>query len=173
MIDYLIREESPRDFQAIYHLVQTAFQTANVKDGAEQDFVDRLRASENYLPELALVAACGDTLIGHIMLTRAEFKAAAGDPPKALLLAPLSVPLEYRNYGVGAALTREALRRAAEMGHDAVFLAGDPAYYGRFGFKRADSFGVTCALPIPPQFLLAAEIRSGSLVEGEVIMQEA
>lgn len=168
--DYIVREERPEEFPAIHNLVETAFETARVKDGTEQDFVDRLRASGGYIPELALVAAGDAVLLGHIMLTRLVFKADSGVAPRALLLAPLSVLMEYRGQGIGAALVAEALRRARESGFQAVFLAGDPGYYGRFGFVRSDSLGVRCGESIPPQFLLALELEEGGLTAGEVDM---
>ncbi len=65
-----VRQETAQDFDEIYHLVRTAFETAEVSDGREQDFVSSLRYSENYIPELALVAEEGKKIIGHIMLTR-------------------------------------------------------------------------------------------------------
>ena len=37
-----IRQATPKDFDAIYSLVKTAFQTAKVSDGGEQDFVLKL-----------------------------------------------------------------------------------------------------------------------------------
>lgn len=66
----MIREERPADFPALYELVRLAFQTAPVSNGDEQNFVNRLRASDHYLPELALVAEAEGQLLGYIMLTR-------------------------------------------------------------------------------------------------------
>lgn len=51
-----IRQEREEEFPAIYDLVKVAFQTAKVSSGDEQNFVLRLRAGGNYIPELALVA---------------------------------------------------------------------------------------------------------------------
>ena len=62
-----IRQATPEDFDAIYSLVKTAFQTAKVSDGGEQDFVLKLRKG-SYIPELELVAEEDGVLIGHIML---------------------------------------------------------------------------------------------------------
>ena len=44
-----IRQATPEDFDAIYSLVKTAFQTAKVSDGGEQDFVLKLRKG-SYIP---------------------------------------------------------------------------------------------------------------------------
>ena len=47
-----IRQATPKDFDAIYSLVKTAFQTAKVSDGGEQDFVLKLRKG-SYIPDLS------------------------------------------------------------------------------------------------------------------------
>ena len=59
-----IRQENEIDYPAIYSLFQTAFETADVKDGTEQDFAVNLRNGPNYVPELALVAEIDDKIVG-------------------------------------------------------------------------------------------------------------
>ena len=51
-----IRPAQAGDYSEIYSLVQTAFATAKVSDGTEQDFVLELRRRDTYCPELELVA---------------------------------------------------------------------------------------------------------------------
>ena len=51
-----IRPAQAGDYSEIYSLVQTAFATAKVSDGTEQDFVLELRRRDTYRPELELVA---------------------------------------------------------------------------------------------------------------------
>ena len=46
-----IRVAKPEDYSEIYRLVKTAFQTAQVSDGTEQEFVLELCASSGYIPE--------------------------------------------------------------------------------------------------------------------------
>ena len=66
----IIRQEKSSEFQYIYDFVRVAFETAKVSNGKEQDFVNRLRASDRYIPELALVAEKNAKIVGHIMLTK-------------------------------------------------------------------------------------------------------
>jgi putative acetyltransferase len=89
----IIRQETPSEYQTIYDFVKVAFQTAKVADGNEQNYVDKLRVSGNYIPELALVAEEDAKLVGHIMLTK-TCVSMANLKFDALLLAPLSVALE-------------------------------------------------------------------------------
>jgi predicted N-acetyltransferase YhbS len=165
MHELVIRAETPAEYPAIYALVREAFRTAPAADGDEQDFVVQLRAGENYIPELALVAVLDGKLAGHIMLTRTAIDYAGGQRD-ALLLAPLCVAPEYRNRSVGGALIETACARAAEMGHKAVFLVGDPGYYGRFGFAPCAAFGVGYAMDIPPENVMALELEAGYIRPG-------
>lgn len=146
-----IRQAQPGDFPAIYDLVKTAFATAQVSDGAEQEFVLELRAGENYLPDLEFVAEEGGALVGHVMLTRTE---VIGAPAvNALLVAPLCVALEHRSTGLGSKLMEHGLSRGREAGFHAAFLVGDPNYYGRFGFRRVDALNIENDSEIPDQYV--------------------
>ena len=158
----IIRQEKPSEFKEIYDLVKVAFQTAKVADGNEQDYVNALRASGNYISELALVAQEDGNLAGHIMLTK-TYITNGGFKFEALLLAPLSVALDYRNRGVGSKLVHESFRLAKERGYKAVFVVGDPAYYGRFGFKSIEVFGIEHDPPIPDPYVMAFELSPGAL----------
>ena len=40
---FTVRQEREAEFPAIYELIRTAFATAEVSDGDEQDFANRLR----------------------------------------------------------------------------------------------------------------------------------
>lgn len=79
----------------------------------------------------ALVAELDGAIVGHVLLSRMTA------PFPALALAPVSVTPLHQNRGVGAALVRAALARAAAGEWRGVFVLGDPAYYGRFGFDVA------------------------------------
>lgn len=167
-----IRPENKTDYQAIYDLVLTAFKTAKVSSGDEQNFVGRLRESEAYIPELALVAEEEGRLIGHIMLTRTNIATERGSF-FLLLLAPLSVVLDRRGQGVGGGLIETACARARALGHRAVILVGDPAYYRRFGFSPAAAFGIENTNGIPHPFVMARELTPDALsgMKGSITFQ--
>ncbi len=161
--DYRVRQQTPDDRPAIYRLIRTAFETAKVKDGDEQDFADRLQDSEAFIPALGLVAEADGQLVGHILFTHTEINRPDGNRVPVLLVAPLSVLLPYRNRGVGSALMREGLRVADSLGYGAAFLCGDPGYYHRFGYVEMGEYGVASSSGIPGQYCLAYEISPGAL----------
>lgn len=164
--DGVIRVVTENDFNEIYDFVQTAFRTAEVSDGTEQDFVLELRKGA-YLPELELVMVDETGIIGHIMFTeqKVNLKEKSGEQSvfTGLLVAPLSVKLEYRSKGVGAALMHEGFKRAVERGYRAAFLVGNPEYYKRFGFKETGCYGIKNDSEIPDQFVLGCEMVPDSL----------
>ncbi len=160
----IIRQEKPSEYPAIFDLVKVAFQTAKVSNGTEQDYVDKLRASGNYIPELALVAEENGKLVGHIMLTK-TYVAIGEQNFEALIIAPLSVALEYRNRGIGSQLVLASFDLAKKLGYTAVFVAGDPEYYGRFGFQPSVRFGIRLVPAIGDPYVMVYELTSGALAD--------
>jgi putative acetyltransferase len=74
----------------------------------------------------------------------------AGTADRPALLGPLAVAPGWQRRGIGTALVRDGLRRLREIGATQVLVLGDPAYYGRFGFRPES--GVIPPGPVPPQW---------------------
>ena len=74
----------------------------------------------------------------------------------------------FRRRSVAERLIRRCLARAEDEGVVAVFVLGNPAYYGRFGFRAslAAAFGSPYAGP----HLMALPLSSGHLpvTDGEI-----
>jgi putative acetyltransferase len=142
-----IRAEHPDDHEAIARVVTRAFGSP-----AEASLVEAIRASPEYVPELALVALDGDRVVGHVMISGAVLVDGDGRRPIAML-SPLAVEPSRQRRGVGAALVRAVTELAADRGEPVVILEGDPAYYGRFGFEHATPLGIDIHLPswAPPE----------------------
>lgn len=172
-MDYIIRQETKKDHSEIYTLIKTAFETAKVKDGDEQDFAENLRKGSGYIPQLALVAETDGKLIGHIMLTKTYVIQPDGSQYEGLLIAPVSVLLEYRDKSIGSALIQKGMELGKQLGYEAVFLCGDPVYYHRFGFVPTTTFGIKYAYNVPEQFIMACELVKGALdnIRGTIYCQ--
>lgn len=151
-----IRPERPADFPVIHKLVRLAFATAEHSDGDEHFLVDHLRASPDYIPELALVAEEDGHIVGHILLTKLKVGTAT-----ALSLAPLSVLPGHQNKGIGAALIRQGHDLARALGWEFVVLVGHAAYYPRFGYKPAASFGTLAPFDVPAECFMVINLQGG------------
>jgi putative acetyltransferase len=143
-----IRDETVADHAAVGRLHRLAF-----GGGAEARLVDALRRSG--AAAVSLVAECGGGVVGHVLLSRLI------SPPDALALAPLAVLPDQQRRGVGSALVRAALERARAGGWAAVFVLGDPAFYGRFGFEAEAARGY--ASPYAGEHFMAVRLGPGPL----------
>lgn len=98
----VIRTESADDHEAIRRVVAAAFGS-----DAEAILVERIRASPEYVPEMALVAEIGDELVGHVMISGAVIRNADGER-RISMLSPLAVVPSSQREGIGSALVRAA-----------------------------------------------------------------
>jgi putative acetyltransferase len=102
--------------------------------------VEELQAADAFAEGLSFVAERDGVPVGHTMLTRGWV-----DAPERLVtvhvLSPLSVAPRHQRQGVGRSLVAHAVDSSASHGAPAVFLEGNPAYYGRLGFERASARG--------------------------------
>ena len=146
-----IRTESEADHPAVRDVHQRAF-------GQEDEalLVERLRNSSAFVPELSLVATLDGGVVGHVILSRARL-----DERSVLALGPIGVAPEQQRRGIGAALIRACIDRAATLGEDLVILLGHPEYYPRFGFVPASRLGITPPRPWRDEVFMALELRPG------------
>lgn len=170
-----LRSEDPADTGAVRRVLAAAFARPDVATPPEVGLVDELRGSAEWLPSLAMVAEYGGEVVGYALLTRVRVRSESDreDAP-ALALGPVAVAPHRQRIGLGTAVVQAALDAAAELGERLVVVLGDPAYYRRFGFGRADRIGLTSpwsglgepwqALPLP-----SARSGTGSPPRGEVI----
>ena len=80
---------------------------------------------------MSLVAIIDGQIVGHAIFTTC---AVEGTNLDASLLGPLAVTPVFQRQGVGSAIVNAGLQRLGDIGVDAVFVLGDPAYYSRLGF---------------------------------------
>jgi predicted N-acetyltransferase YhbS len=118
-----------------------------------------LRAGRVPAQGLALVAIDRGQVVGTVRL----WNVSAGRGRPALLLGPLAVDCPAQNRGIGGKLVERALREARRLGHGAVLLVGDAAYYDRFGFSGAKTAKLRMPGAILPAHLLGLELISGAL----------
>lgn len=136
-----IRPERVDDVPAIAAVVEAAFGSP-----AEARLVEAIRASDEYLPEVSLVAELGGRVVGHVMISGATLLGDDGERP-IVMLSPLAVAPDHQRQGIGAALVRAAVRGAEAMAEPLVVLEGSPDYYGGLGFEPAGAYGITLPLP--------------------------
>jgi putative acetyltransferase len=145
---------------------------------AEADLVDRIRASPEYVAEMALVAEIDGEIVGHVMVSGAVVRNERGSRAISML-SPLAVLPDRQRAGIGSDLVRSVLAIADERGEPLVVLEGSPAYYGRLGFEPAAAHGLAIHLPdwAPPAAaqvkLLGSYDPDDPTLRGEVVYPPA
>mgnify|MGYP003296887214 CR=1 FL=1 len=59
-----------------------------------------------------------------------------------LQVGPLAVLPAHQRRGIGTALMKETIRTADARAEPLLLIEGNPKYYERFGFSRADAVGI-------------------------------
>lgn len=157
MGSFFIRQEQPRDIDAIFEVSYQAF----AQDG-EARLVKALRDDGDYDAELSLVAVTGERIIGHIIFPPVTIVSDTANT-EALSLATLSVHQDFQGLGIGAALVEEGLLECQRLGHRIVIVVGHPKYYPRFGFSPAKQYGIHAPFPCPDEAFMALPLESGAL----------
>lgn len=127
---------------------------------------ERLREGRLPAEGLALTAERDGAVVATVRLWHVE---ADGRP--ALLLGPLAVSPELQGEGLGKAMMREAIWRAACRGHGAILLVGDAPYYERFGFTAAPTAELAMPGPVERERFLGLELRDGALAGARGVLR--
>lgn len=148
-----IRDEIKTDIPAREALLDRCLGERRMSKSSE-----RLREGRLPAEGLALTAERDGAVVATVRLWHVE---AAGKP--ALLLGPLAVAPELQGEGLGKAMMREAIWRAACRGHGAILLVGDAPYYQRFGFTAGPMAELSMPGPFERERFLGLELRDGAL----------
>lgn len=140
----IIRPETPADYDDIRRINDEAF-----GEPIDAELVAAIRASDRFAPELSLVAVSESDPVGHVISSYVDLVPGTR---RVLQVGPLAVLPSHQRRGIGSALMQETIRIADERAEPLLLIEGNPAYYERFGFTRADEHGIE-----PPPEALAAK----------------
>jgi len=110
-----------------------AVHAAAFPSDAEARLVDALRDAGHAAVSLV---ALESKIVGHVL-----FSPTRSNQGRGVGLAPLAVLPQYQRQGIGAALASAGIGACRSAGYDYIVVLGEPAYYRRFGFRRARDFG--------------------------------
>lgn len=135
-MDFKLRAEHVGDNSMVAALLDDSF-----GGQYESALVARVRETQDYAPELTLVAEQAGAVVGFIMLSYVYLD--SGDAKaKVLALGPVAVVPSHQKSGIGGALIRETIKIANARKEPLIVLLGHETYYQRFGFERASLHGI-------------------------------
>ena len=174
-MDVVIRTEREEERRIVEKMTKAAFWNVNYP-GCDEHFVaHRLRLAASFVPELDLVALRGDRVVGNIMFTRAKVVEESGKEHEILTFGPVSVWPELQKQGIGGALIRHAMAKAAGMGFVGIAIYGNPDYYQRFGFVASKRFGISATDGMFLRALQAVELKPNGFgsISGKLVIDDA
>lgn len=130
-MNWTIREERAGDEAAIHALTKRAFDGHPYSDGDEADVIDRLRKDGDLL--LSLVAEDGDTIIGQVTYSTARL---SNGEEGWMVIGPICVEPARQGEGIGRALMEVGESKMKARGAKGITVLGDPALYGKFGYRQ-------------------------------------
>jgi putative acetyltransferase len=145
-----IRPETPADHAAIHAVHAASFATDD-----EARLVDALRAAGRLV--VSLVAEERGEVVGHVAFSPVNVPEATN-----VGLAPVAVLAGVRRRGIAEQLIREGLAICRDLDRGFVVVRGEPAYYGRFGFTRANDWKLRDEYGGGEAFQ-ALELRAGAI----------
>uniref|UniRef100_UPI0013B053A4 GNAT family N-acetyltransferase n=2 Tax=Staphylococcus TaxID=1279 RepID=UPI0013B053A4 len=161
-MNFIIRKEKKEDYKFTEEVVKEAFANEEYSDHSEHRLVASLRNSDEFIPDLSLVALHRDKIIGHILLSKI-FIVKDEKFIESLALAPVSVLPNYQNKGVGQSLIQKSLEIAGKLNFESVIVMGHSEYYPKFGFKKASKWCIQAPFEVPDEFLMAIELKKNAL----------
>ena len=149
-----IRKEAVNDYDEVYNLIKVAFKTAKHSDGNEHDLVINLRKSNNFIPELSLVAIKDNKIVGYILFTKIKI-----GEYEELALAPLVVLPNYQGKGIGSSLVKEGHKIAKILGYHYSIVLGSNEYYKRFGYVPAIKYDIKAPFDVASENFMAIKLN--------------
>ncbi|PUB17336.1 GNAT family N-acetyltransferase [Yoonia sediminilitoris] len=141
--------------------------TFTASEGAEEgaligDLTRRLLA-ETHAADLRVFTAWEDgALVGGILFTRLTFE---NETRTVFMLAPVAVATTWQGKGIGQKLIAYGLDTLRKEGVDIAVTYGDPAFYGRLGFKPVTETEVPAPHNLQhPEGWLGQSLTKGPLV---------
>jgi putative acetyltransferase len=162
----IIRTENKYDYIQVHNVNFVAF--GNREDEAK--LVERIRATQNFISQLSIVAEMHEEIVGHLLMSKAEI-VEEENRHEVIVLAPIAVKPEYQKQGIGKQLIYEGVNRCKQMGYFIVLLIGHPSYYNKFGFKPARQYGLELIqFKVPDEVFMVCELKEDELmkVKGEL-----
>ena len=158
-----IRNERETDYKIVEDITRKAFYNVYVPGCMEHYLVHIMRGHEDFIPELDFVIEVDGQIVGNIMYTKAKLTDEGGTEKEIVTFGPVSILPKYQRKGYGKMLIEHSLKRAAELGYEAVVIMGSPANYVGSGFQCCRKYNICVEKEKYPAAMLVKELKPGAL----------
>jgi len=141
-----IRLAQEKDLDSILKVIETAF--SDEENKVIMNLVQELHQETTSPSIKSLFVEVDNQVIGYVSYSPIFLKSDTNIT--GYILAPLAVSPEHQKQGVGSNLIKSGIDMLSRNGVGVLLVYGDPAYYGRFGFK--EEIGRTFTPPYPLEY---------------------
>ena len=154
-----IRNEHIKDERMVEEITRRAFWNLYFPGCVEHYLAHLLRKSDDFVPELDLVIANNEQVIGNVMYTKSYVINESGEKLNTTSFGPVCIEPKYQRKGFGSQLIKYSLDKATEMGFGAVIIYGNPMNYCHLGFVGSKKFQICNAEGRYPCGLLVKTLK--------------
>ena len=158
-----LRYEQPSDYKFVEELTREAFWNRYMPGCDEHYLLHILRERDCFIPGLDMVAEHRRKIVGNIVYSKAKLLCDNGEAREVLTFGPISVLPSCQRKGIGTLLIEHTKVLAGKMGYKAILIYGDPDYYSRFGFIKAERYKIGTPDNMYVDALQALELFPGAL----------
>ena len=158
-----IRIAQETDLESILKVIETAF--SDEENKVITNLVQELHQETTSPSIKSLVAEVDNQVIGYVSYSPIFLKSDSSIV--GYILAPLAVSPEHQKKGVGSNLINAGIDMLTRDGAGVLLVYGDPAYYGRFGFREEIGHSF-----VPPYTLQYPFGWTGMMLNGTVVPEE-
>ena len=127
-----IRLAQETDLDSILNVIETAF--SDEENKVIMNLAQELHQETSSPSIKSLVAEVDNQIIGYVSYSPIYLKSDSSI--SGYILAPLAISPEHQKQGVGSNLIKSGIDMLTKDDANVLLVYGDPAYYGRFGFKE-------------------------------------
>jgi predicted N-acetyltransferase YhbS len=169
-----LRPEEENDYNIVENITREAFWNVYKPGCDEHLLIHNMRNANEFIKELDYVAIYNNEIIGNIVYAKSKI-INSNKEYDVLTFGPVSVLPVYQKKGIGKKLITYTIKKAGEMGFNAIIIYGNPKYYERFGFINTKEYGITDMEGNYNDALMALELFpnalkniNGKFFEGEI-----
>lgn len=159
-----IRMIDKKDFPIVDKLIRKSFEHTEHGYDNESELVDKIRASNAYIPSLEMVAVDdSDSIVGHGLLSEVSVIDSNKFSHVGLVLAPLDVAINHQNKGIGSKILTTLEKEAKRMHYRFISILGHPNYYPRFGYVPAIEYNIHAPFDVPNEAFMIKPLYDNAL----------
>lgn len=170
-----IRREEAKDYRKVEELAREAFWNLYFPGAAEHVAINKLRKSEDFIPELTYVIEVDDEIAGAIFYSKSKIISEDGTEHKTISFGPVFISPKMHRIGLGRKLITHSIEEAKRLGYKAITTLGYPYHYEPYGFLGGKKYGVSMADGKFYIGLLVLPLYEGALdnISGYAVFSEA